>query len=307
MRERVSFMDFQEKRGIGYCGLACVLCSNKDCPGCAVEIANGHDCSRGKCAAGKGIDGCYTCPDYDSCTESKPHGKRYKAFNRYAREFGLDALIDRLRVNYENGIKYDTPDKTPGDYDVPETEDEIYQLLRYGHSDPYANCPEFDTEHFHLRLVREEDAEDLLKCYSDPKAQEFFNADNCVGDFCFDTIDQMRDYIRFWLNDYWARVYIRFSIVDKEIGKAVGTVEMCGVLRLDLASHYETRQYITELLSIIEGPVALSMQMEHLVIKAIPAAAERIAALRSAGYEPCAWAYEGEAAREYYYDKRVSL
>jgi len=126
-------MDFREERGIGYCGLACVLCSKTDCPGCAVEIANGdNNCSAGKCAAGKGIDGCYACSDYDSCAESMPHGKRNRAFNRYAREFGRDALIDRLRVNYENGITYHRPDKLPGDYDRCETEQEIIDLLKNG-------------------------------------------------------------------------------------------------------------------------------------------------------------------------------
>jgi len=125
-------MEFHEKRGIGYCGLACVLCSSKDCPGCAVGIANGGDCSSGKCAAEKCVDGCYACPEYDTCPEDMPHGRRSRAFNRYAREFGKQALINRLRTNYENGITYHKPDKTPGNYDVLETEEEIYQLLRYG-------------------------------------------------------------------------------------------------------------------------------------------------------------------------------
>ena len=125
-------MKFREERGMGLCGLACVLCSDKDCPGCAAGIAGGGDCSAGKCAAGKGIDGCYACPDYTSCTESMPHGKRSRAFNRYAREFGKQALNDRLRVNYENGITYHRPDGLIGDYDALETEIEIYKLLRYG-------------------------------------------------------------------------------------------------------------------------------------------------------------------------------
>ena len=135
MHERVSFMDFQEKRGIGYCGLACVLCSNKECAGCPIEITNGNNCTAGKCAVEKGVDGCYACHDYDSCTESMPHGKRNKAFNRYAREFGKQALIDRLRINYGNGITYHEPVKSQGDYDKLETEDEIYKLLRYGRNE----------------------------------------------------------------------------------------------------------------------------------------------------------------------------
>ena len=44
------------------------------------------------------------------------------------------ALIDRLRINHNNGIVYHKPDKTPGDYDVFETEEEIYRLIRFGTS-----------------------------------------------------------------------------------------------------------------------------------------------------------------------------
>ena len=222
-------MDFQEKRSIGYCGLACVLCSNKDCPGCAVEIAGGgNNCSAGKCAVEKGIDGCYACPDYGSCTENMPNGKRNKAFNRYARKFGHDALIDRLRVNYENGITYHTPDKTSGDYDVLETANEIYQLLRYGRNDPYAKCPEFDTEHFHLRQVRMEDAEELLCFYGDLSEWMFYG--NAMSNSIFSsrhaTVEEMKKCIAIWLDEYRNKYYIRFSIIDKATKKAIGTIEV---------------------------------------------------------------------------------
>jgi len=70
-----------------------------------------------------------------------PHGVRNRAFNRYAREFGKQALIERLRVNCENGIMYHAPGKTSGDYDVLETEYEIYRLLRYGRNNPYTKNP----------------------------------------------------------------------------------------------------------------------------------------------------------------------
>ena len=147
-------MKLREERGIGYCGLACMLCGYDDkCPGCKKRIAAGHDCSAGKCATDMGVAGCCACPAYDACGEGMPHGKRSRVFNRYAIEFGEQALIDRLRINFENGITYHTTDNTPGDYDKFETEEEIYQLLRYGQNDPYAKCPEFDTEHFHLRQV----------------------------------------------------------------------------------------------------------------------------------------------------------
>ena len=124
-------MVFREERGIGYCGLACVLCSFEDCPGCVSKIESGHDCSIGKCAIKKSVEGCFACADC-SCGEAMLQHKRISAFNRYAKEFGKQALIDRLRINYENGITYHNPDDSPGDYDILETEEEIYHLLSFG-------------------------------------------------------------------------------------------------------------------------------------------------------------------------------
>ena len=121
-------MSFCKEKGIGYCGLACVLCSNADCPGCAAKIDGGEDCTIGKCAIEKGVDGCYACPDYP-CGEDMLKNKRIRAFNRYSQDFGKDALIKRLYINNQNGIIYHKPDDSAGDYDVCETEDEIYQLL----------------------------------------------------------------------------------------------------------------------------------------------------------------------------------
>ena len=168
-------------------------------------------------------------------------------------------------------------------------------------SDPYIKCPVFETEHFTLRLVTQEDAKDLLACYSDPKARPFFNADNCVQDFCFDTLEQMSETIGFWLEDYRNRVYVRFAVVDKETKKAIGTVEACGVLRVDLASAYETREYILELLNLINEEFFELFGAKQYVIKVIPKATERLAAVKAAGYQPCEWAYDGEEAREDYY------
>lgn len=162
-------MEFREKRGIAYCGMACVLCrleGHDDCPGCAAEYNKkaddccviqcaerkgvdgcfacsnypcgneNNDCFVKQCVRKKGIEGCFTCPDYPCGNDwGLFQSKRNKAFLRYAREFGKQALIDRLRVNYENGITYQEPGKSGGDYDVLETEYEIYQLLRYGHEE----------------------------------------------------------------------------------------------------------------------------------------------------------------------------
>jgi len=128
-------MGSKEKIGIGYCGIACALCGlySKGCPGCVAGVASGFDCSVGKCAADKGVVGCYVCPEYP-CDEKILQGKRSKAFIRYAQDFGTQALIERLRVNSENGIAYSTNAKRTedDDYDKCETEQDIIDLLING-------------------------------------------------------------------------------------------------------------------------------------------------------------------------------
>jgi len=303
-------MKFREERGTGYCGLACVLCGyDDDCPGCKERIAAGHDCSAGKCATDMAVAGCYACPGYDTCTEAMPHGKRGRVFNRYAREFGEQALIDRLRINYENWITYHTPDKSPGDYDKLETEEDIYQLLRYGRNDPYAKCPVFETGHFHLRQVREEDAEELLCFYGDI-SKWMFN-DNSWSNGIFSswrpTVEEMHKCIRSWLDEYRNKFYIRLSVIDKATGTAIGTIEIFdnfdkakrgAALHIDLSSPYETREYISELLTLADKEFFRIFGFKYLAICAFPDADERIAALESAGYEP----YE-KSDREHFYMK----
>jgi len=124
-------MDFYKERGIGYCGLACALCSYKDCVGCVGKIANGDNCEIGNCAAQKGGDGCFACDEYPCGQEMFKH-KRVRAFNRYMQDFGKDALVERLYINQKNGIMYHKPGDDPSDYDILDTEDEIYELLQRG-------------------------------------------------------------------------------------------------------------------------------------------------------------------------------
>lgn len=170
-------MGFREERGIAYCGMACVLCEyegHENCRGCAADynkkadddsviqctankgVAGCFDCSDypcgnenndcfvKQCVRAKGIDGCFSCSDYPCFKDWGPFkSKRNKAFLRYAREFGKQALIDRLRKNHENGITYHKPGTKPGeftgDYDALETELAIYQLLRYGRENTEIN------------------------------------------------------------------------------------------------------------------------------------------------------------------------
>ena len=43
-------------------------------------------------------------------------------------------------------------------------------------------CPVSENEKFKIRLLKNEDCDDLLKVYSDKMALPFFNSDNCNGD-----------------------------------------------------------------------------------------------------------------------------
>lgn len=294
-------MKFYIEKDLGVCGLACVLCSSTDCPGCKARgCEQGCDCSVYQCATRKGLDGCYQC-DAFPCGEGMHQGMRNRVFNRYAIQYGKQNLLERLAANAENDVTYHKPDGQKGDYDILETEDEIWRLIRFGSHDLYAKCPVLETNHFTLRLVRLDDAEDLLTCYSDPESQEIFDAENCTSDFRYQTLEEMNECIRFFLLNYENRGFVRFSIVNKETGHAVGTVEMfnatghlagCdswGVLRLDLASAYEKQPYIEELLACCLPSFYGLFDVELIVTKAIPEAKERVASLRVSGFTPFEW------------------
>ena len=71
----------------------------------------------------------------------------------------------------------------------------------------YENCPIYETESFILRLVKIEDAEDLLKCYSDKETVSKLNADNCTSNFYYQTKAEMEQCIKYWLEEYKNQYY----------------------------------------------------------------------------------------------------
>lgn len=303
-------MEFSAEKDMALCGLACVLCSEEKCPGCKARgCSQGSDCTVYQCVTDKGIDGCYECGE-PVCDEKMLQGTRIRAFNRYAREYGKAALLERLRINVQQGIVYHRPDGLVGDYDALKTEDEIIQLLHYGQNNPYRQCPVFETEHFTLRMLEKDDAEALLVCYSDPKAQQFFNSDNCQGDFKITKLEDSQNCVNAWLDAYNNQHFVRFAIVDKPSGQAVGTIEMFGrigayqtergVLRLDIASAYETEPLLYELFAVCDQEFFTLFDVDAIVTKAIPEAKARIAVLKSLGFE----AYD-MADREHYWGKRA--
>lgn len=299
-------MKFYTEKDLALCGLACVLCSHEDCPGCRARgCKEGSDCSVYQCATGKVLGGCYQCDEFP-CEEKMLQGIRNRAFNRYAKEHGKQALLDRLRENFEKGIIYHKPDGLKGDYDVMDTEDEIMQLIQFGKKNPYVECPIFETENFILRLVTEDDAADLLTCYSDTNARPIFNSDTCTSNFFYDTSDEMSDCVKMWLNNYTQKEFVRFSIIDKWSDHAVGTIEMFGmvekhkttrgILRLDIASKYEEAAYLNELFSLCLKDFFDLFAVNQIVTKAIPEAVKRVNILKKLGFV----AYDFPE-REYYW------
>lgn len=161
--------------------------------------------------------------------------------------------------------------------------------------DPYTHCPVYETRRFLLRLIEETDTVDLLNCYGDPLAAPIFNSDNCTSDFVYHTREEMAEAMRFWIDSYKWRYFVRFTIVDKSTQKAIGTIEFfnrgesegygkVGVLRLDLASAYERADAIAEILVVVNQRFPALFGVDCILTKAIPAAEERIRALESAGY-----------------------
>jgi [ribosomal protein S5]-alanine N-acetyltransferase len=162
---------------------------------------------------------------------------------------------------------------------------------------PYEECPIYETNSFILRFVLESDAEDLLKCYSDPASAKIFNSDNCTSNFIYHSLEEMKKCIQFWIQNYENQCFIRFSIIDKKINKAVGAIECfakqgtfeknfgrVGVLRIDLVSEYETKALITEILNVVYDNFYEVFEVQSIITKAIPEAEQRIEALRKSGY-----------------------
>lgn len=161
---------------------------------------------------------------------------------------------------------------------------------------PYETCPVYENEKFLLRLVENADAPDLLRVYSDEKAVPYFNGDNCHGDdFHYTSLERMQSAVDFWLFSYRSGYFVRWSILDKDAGEAVGTIELfnrpsqdyfnnCGLLRLDLRSDYERREHILDILSLIAPPAFEAFGCSMVATKIPSFASERKYAAEQSGF-----------------------
>ncbi|MBE6024383.1 MAG: GNAT family N-acetyltransferase [Cellulosilyticum sp.] len=156
--------------------------------------------------------------------------------------------------------------------------------------DVYEVCPQFENEHYLLRLLSKNDAHDLLKVYSDEKAVPLFNSDGCFGDFYFTSLEVMQSVITAWLEEYQRKGFVRWSIIDKCNEEVIGTIELfhrnaddyftkCGLLRLDLRSDYENASEIESILSLIVPSTFEIFKCDKVATKVIPEANERKNAL----------------------------
>ena len=155
----------------------------------------------------------------------------------------------------------------------------------------YKECPILENDKFMIRLIKKEDTKDLLDVYSDEKAVPFFNSDNCHGDdFHYTTMKRMEDAVNFWIFSYDNGYFVRFSIVDKEINKAIGTIEFYkrasedsfndyGVMRLDISSNYENEECITNMLNVFLPSAFDLFGVNTIATKATPKAVNRVQAL----------------------------
>lgn len=153
----------------------------------------------------------------------------------------------------------------------------------------YEKCPIYETESFILRKVELEDAQDLLECYSDRENVAKLNADSCTSDFYYTTLEQMEDCIRFWLREYKKQYYVRFAVVPKSEGHAIGTVEIfggeSGVLRIDLAAKYDNEKYVTEIVRLAVDAFAEDFGVGNIKIKTANTP-ERVELLECLGFVP---------------------
>lgn len=164
--------------------------------------------------------------------------------------------------------------------------------------DIYEECPIYKKGLITLRQTNMEDAEELLKCYSDEKAVTFFNSDNCDGDdFHYTTIERMKQAIEFWDFSYKNKYFIRWTVIMNDTSEKVGTIEMFhrtaddefnhyGLLRIDLQSNYETQPIIDEILDIAHENFYKAFNVKAILTKAVPNDSERIASLIKKRYKP---------------------
>lgn len=105
----------------------------------------------------------------------------------------------------------------------------------------------------------------------------------------------MNKAVKFWLDSYKSKWFVRWVIIEKDTNKIIGSIELfhrtaddffnhAGVLRLDLGSDYETAEVIECITSLIV-PAAYDLFDTDKIITKIPLyAVERKSAFEKLGF-----------------------
>ena len=97
----------------------------------------------------------------------------------------------------------------------------------------------------------------------------------------------MEQCIKYWLEEYKKKYYVRFAVIPKSNGEAVGTVEIfggeAGVLRIDLAREYDTKNSIIEIIKLAIDRFSEDFDIGSIKIKTVNTP-ERIEWLENYGF-----------------------
>lgn len=160
----------------------------------------------------------------------------------------------------------------------------------------YNDCPTIENDSYIIRLLDKDDCDDLLRVYSDKNALPFFNSDNCDGDnFYYATEERMKEAVSFWKTAYDNGWFARLSIIDKESGSVIGTIELClraseeefnniGMLRVDVRSDYEKEECLYSITALIIPHLSSMLGCRAVLTKAPLYAVERIKAIQKIGF-----------------------
>lgn len=191
--------------------------------------------------------------------------------------------------------------------------------------DIYEEWRSYESKFILLRPVVVEDAKELLQVYSDKKARELFNCDNFPNPCYFDTLEQMKNEIQFYLSAYKYKCFVRWTIVWKPEEKIIGTIENfhriveesdsntkdpfhdVALLRIDLLSEYEKRNVIREIVNLVQQTTKQDFHCDIIVTKAVSQAVERRKALEEIGFDKSEDELIGEQGERYgdYFTKRI--
>lgn len=122
-----------DNNGIGYCGLPCFLCKDREnCVGCKNDGCKDKEwCKNLKCCKEKGLNGCWECETFP-CMDTLLKDNRIRTFAKFIGIYGEAKLTECLERNDKAGIIFNYADKYVGDYDTVTSEEDIINLILNG-------------------------------------------------------------------------------------------------------------------------------------------------------------------------------